>query len=584
MSTLIQCKKISFSAGTKLLFSEIDLTIAASTNKPFRAGLVGHNGSGKSTFFSLLSKSIQSDSGEVLFSKELRLETVEQFIDPALNELNLAQAVAVKLPKSERSFSDYKISMLLEQLAFSQHEFNYKVADLSGGQQNRLMFARALINDPNLILFDEPTNHLDINTILIFEEYLKNRLHAGFIVISHDREFLDSVTTQTLFLRDQRLYRIDLPFTPASQQLAQQDQADAARRREEEKNIRRLRASAKQLATWGKVYDNEKLARKAKSMEKRIVKLEDAKTFVSKGSNLKLTLEVSRSRANRMIQIENTDIAPPGNSNYVLFHVEDFFVRPGERVALLGANATGKTTFIKMIMKQYASGAHGPNWESMTSSGTIKFNPQCQIGYYDQELENLDNSISLLQTLRNNCDATEEVYSTSLIHSGFPYRELDKKVAVLSGGEKARLMFLIIKLNQPNFLILDEPTNHIDIQGKEELEAQILDSGATTLITSHDRRFVDNISDRYLLIDNGQLREIHNPAEFYQSAIAKVSINRDLKTSEVIQVPQSEEEVLQRIVELEYKLQDDLQRKPKHQKSALQLQWRQELDVLNGKL
>lgn len=155
---------------------------------------------------------------------------------------------------------------------------------------------------------------------------------------------------------------------------------------------------------------------------------------------------------------------------------------------------------------------------------------------------------------------------------------------MLSGGEKARLMFLIIKLNQPNFLILDEPTNHIDIQGKEELEAQILDSGATTLITSHDRRFVDNISDRYLLIDDGQLREIHNPAEFYQSAIAKVSINRDLKTSEVIQVPQSEEEVLQRIVELESKLQDDLQRKPKHQKSGLQFQWRQELELLNDKL
>jgi ATPase subunit of ABC transporter with duplicated ATPase domains len=279
-----------------------------------------------------------------------------------------------------------------------------------------------------------------------------------------------------------------------------------------------------------------------------------------------------------MIQIEKTDILPPGTGTGVLFHVDDFFVRPGERVALLGANGTGKTTLIKMIMEQYADGA------GVADSRSVKFNPQCQIGYYDQELENLDGSISLLQTLRNNCDSTEEAYNTSLINSGFPYRELDKKVAVLSGGEKARLMFLIIKLNQPNFLILDEPTNHIDIQGKEELESQILESGATTLITSHDRRFVDNISDRYMLIDNGELREIHDPAEFYRSTITMFSTNPDLKVTNQIKVPESEEEILHRIVELEAKLHDDLQRKLKHQKSELQAQWRQEIDLLNGKL
>jgi ATPase subunit of ABC transporter with duplicated ATPase domains len=578
MSTLIQCKKVSYSAGTKPLFDEIDLTISAAGSEPFKAGLVGHNGSGKSSLVSLLSKSRQPDSGEVVLSKDLRLETVEQFIDPALNELSVAQALAAKLPRSEQAFSEYKTSILLEQLAFSTDEFDYKVADLSGGQQNRLMFARALITEPNFILFDEPTNHLDINTILVFEEYLKHRLAAGFIVISHDREFLDSVTTQTLFLRDQRLLRIDLPFTLASEKLFEQDKADAARRQEEEKNIKRLRASAKQLATWGKVYDNEKLARKAKSMEKRIVKLEEAKTFVTRGSNLKLTIDVSRSRANRMIQIEKADIVPPGSDTDILFHIDDFFVRPGERVALLGANGAGKTTLIKKIMEQSGDG------RGVKESRLVKFNPQCQIGYYDQELENLDNSVSLLQTLRNNCDSTEEVYSASLIHSGFPYRELDKKVEVLSGGEKARLMFLIIKLNQPNFLILDEPTNHIDIQGKEELESQIMESGATTLITSHDRRFVDNICDRYLLIDKGELREIHNPEQFYQSTIEKISTERDSKTANMARIPESEEEILKRIVELESKLEADLQRKPKHQKPGLQAQWREEIDLLNGKL
>jgi ATPase subunit of ABC transporter with duplicated ATPase domains len=429
-----------------------------------------------------------------------------------------------------------------------------------------------------MILFDEPTNHLDINTIMVFEDFLKNRLNTGYIVISHDREFLDSVTNQTLFLRDQQLLRIDLPFTQAAIKLAEQDQAAEARRQEEEKNIKRLQASARQIALWGKVYDNEKLARKAKSMEKRIVKLEETKTHVSKGSNLKLTLEVSKSRANRMIQIENTHINPPGNSKDSLFYIEDFFIRPAERVALLGANGVGKTTLIKLMMQQYDNG------EGVLSAKQVRFNPQCQIGYYDQELENLNESDSLIQVLRNNCDSTEEIYRSSLIHSGFPYRELDKQVAVLSGGEKARLMFLIIKLNQPNFLILDEPTNHIDIQGKEELEAQILESGATALITSHDRRFVDIVANRYLLIENGKVREIQDPEEFYRSTIGKISTKSQAKTVVAETTPESEEEILQRIIELESLLEADLQRKPKHQKQQLQVQWQNEIDRLNSKL
>ena len=483
--------------GTKPILNEVDLTITSSQSMPFRAGLVGFNGSGKSTLFSLLNKSQQPDSGEITFNKSLRMETVEQFIDPALLDLTLTQAVAVKLTESERAFSEYKISTLVQQLGFVESEFDFKVKDLSGGQQNRLMFARALIDDPDLILFDEPTNHLDLNTILIFEDFLKNRLNAGYIVISHDREFLDTVTNQTLFLRDQQLQSIELPFTAAAEKLAEQDQAAEARRQDEEKNLKRLKASARQMATWGKVYDNEKFARKAKSMEKRISRLEENKTTVVKASNLKLTLDVTKSRAKRMVQIEQTDICAPGDNSHKLFHIEDFFIRPGERVALLGANGVGKTTLIKLLIDQYADG------EGLLNATTVNFNPQCQIGYYDQELANLVDEQSLLQTLRNRCDSTENVYQSSLIHAGFPYRELDKKVAVLSGGEKARLMFLVIKLNQPNFLILDEPTNHIDIQGKQELEDQILESAATALITSHDRRFVDTVANRYLLIEAG---------------------------------------------------------------------------------
>jgi ATPase subunit of ABC transporter with duplicated ATPase domains len=460
MTTLLQCYRVSHAAGTKHLFQELDLTIQSGD----KIGMVGHNGCGKSTLLSILNRNQPPDDGEIAFNNSLVLETVEQFIDVRLTKLTLFDALLEKLPAAERSFGEYRVSMLLEQLGFMADEFQYRVDALSGGQQNRLMFARAIINDPNLVLFDEPTNHLDLSTILLFEDFLNNSLTAGFILISHDRQFLDSVTNRTLFLRDERLYSFNLPYSAAKEKLAAQDEAAATTRNAEEKTISTLQASAKRLALWGKVYDNKKLARKAKSMEKRIAKLEDDKTFVSKGSNLKLTLAVSGSRANRMVQIEDSWIKAPGDDDTDLFYIEDFFIRPGERVALLGINGVGKTTLIKQMIDHHAE---------VTRSDQIRFNPQCRIGYYDQELEMLDKSKSLVTTLSTHCTGSASDFKSALIHAGFPYADLDKDVAVLSGGERARLMFLIIKLNQPNFLILDEPTNHIDIQGKEELETQI---------------------------------------------------------------------------------------------------------------
>lgn len=377
--------------------------------------MVGHNGSGKSTLLSILNGSQPPDAGEIAFNNSLILETVEQFIDLRLTRLTLFEALLEKLPEPERSFSEYRVSMLLEKLGFTADEFHYSVASISGGQQNRLMFARAVINDPNLVLFDEPTNHLDLSTILLFENFLNHTLTAGMIIISHDRQFLDSVTNRTLFLRDERLYSFNLPYSQARDQLAAQDEAAIATRNAEEKTIKSLRASAKRLATWGKVYDNEKLARKAKSMEKRITKLEQVKTFVSKGSNLKLTLDVSSSRANRMVQIEDRWIKAPDSDATNLFYIEDFFIRPGDRVALLGVNGVGKTTLIKQMIDRYTEDPGGDE---------IKFNPQCRIGYYDQELEMLDKRKTLVATLSSHCNGSESDFKSALIHAGFPYQDL----------------------------------------------------------------------------------------------------------------------------------------------------------------
>jgi ABC-type multidrug transport system ATPase subunit len=189
----------------------------------------------------------------------------------------------------------------------------------------------------------------------------------------------------------------------------------------------------------------------------------------------------------------------------------------------------------------------------------------------------------MVQTLTDNCPGSENDCKTALIKAGFPYLDLDKKVAVLSGGEKARVMFLLIKLNKPNFLILDEPTNHIDIQGKQELESQILEANATVLITSHDRRFVDIIADRFILIDQGLMKEINDPQTFYN--LEAPVINKPINVAEEISDnPGNEDEILQRIIELETRLTEDRGRKTKFQKPKMQEQWSAEIEQLNSRL
>ena len=505
MSLLLQCHHVTHRTGTETLFRDISLTV----NTSDRTGLVGHNGSGKSTLLGLLNGSTEADEGDFTRGRDLRVETVEQFIPDALLDFSLKEALTDKLPPDERETDIYRVELLLADLGFAEHEHQHRVKDLSGGQQNRLMFARAVLNEPSLILFDEPTNHLDLKTLLIFERVLTGMRNA-FVIISHDRAFLDRVTTKTVFLRDQRLHSFDMPYSRARLALDEQDAAATSTREVEEKQINRVEASAKRLALMGRNYNSKKFARRAKSMEKRAERMKQDKTFVTRGSGLHLSLDMNTAAADRMLHIENCDIRAPGQADdQRLFHIENMMIKPGERVALLGRNGAGKTTLIKQIMASHAQNPEGDR---------IRFNPQCDIGYYDQELELLDPKKDLMMTLRARTSGNEDQLKKALINAGFPYDQFGKKVAVLSGGEKARLMFLIIKLGSPNFLILDEPTNHIDLDGREELEAEIMSSAATVLITSHDRQFTDNIAHRYLLINKGKLRELHSPDAFYRVA------------------------------------------------------------------
>ena len=523
-----------------------------------RVALVGHNGCGKSTLLNVLAGQGALDDGEVVRRRGLRLGRVEQFLPEGLRDARLVDAV-VDVAEGE----PWRAEAELLAMGFSEDQFDIPVAGLSGGQENRLMFARALVQEPELLLLDEPTNHLDLATVLLFEGALK-AFGGAFVLVSHDREFLDAVCNRTAFIEEGRVRRFELGFSDAREALAEQNEAAALARENEEREIAQLSASAKRLAQWGKNYDSEKLSRRARNIERRVERLEAAKTHVPKGSPLDLELELGASRARQALALEGVEVSVPGRH---LFSIEEVVIRPGERVALLGANGVGKTTLIRRIVDALDA-----------EDAEVRFNPQTTLGYYDQELEEAAGSVSLFDFVRKRVDGVDQTVRGRLIHAGFTYEDQDKRMNALSGGERARVLFAVLSMRGPNFLILDEPTNHIDIDGKEQLEDALLNSGATVLVTSHDRRFLETVAERYLWIREGRLQEVHDLARYY------AALGEAAGTTAASSDDDASADLLTRIVELEALLEADRARKPKFQKPANQAAWQAEIDRLYRKL
>ena len=571
--SLVNIINISYQAGTKKLFEDLSFSIEAGD----RIGLVGHNGCGKSSLLSLLLGVHSPDDGRVQIQRGLKIGSVEQFVPEAIAGLAAIGALVDSLNDEERITRRFEAETLLYSLGFDEWQFSQPLEALSGGQKSLVLFARALIKQPELILLDEPGNHMDVSAMASLKAFLTGHQVPAFLMISHDRDLLDSVTNRTLWLRDERCYSFQLPYSQSRLALTEQDEAAAKARATEEKQIDKLKASAKRLATWGKVYDNEDLARKAKSMEKRVDKLEANKTFVTQGTGLALKVDADLLRSKQVFAFESESIESPDHR--LLYKIPELVFRPGDRIALLGVNGSGKSSCIKHLLTHYK--------EDVGQQTTTRFNPNVRIGYFDQELEQFDQSLGIFDWVLVHCRAREEEVKQTLIQWGFAYRDHFRKVNFLSGGERARLLLLTFQLDQPNLLIMDEPTNHIDLQGKEQLEQELLIDGVSLLFTSHDRHFLEQVATRYWFIDRGELREIYDLNVFYDS-LSSMDIKKPLTGFEKELTTEyslpHEEEILERICKLEQLLAEDKNRKPKFQKAKKQQQWQRELDDLVGQL
>ena len=573
MTTLISAQALQLDTHDGFLFNELAFTLRQGD----RIGLIGHNGCGKSTLLGLLGGTRVATAGTIHYARACRLQHVEQHLPAALASLSLYDALLA--PVLEQPELHWRVDSLLAELGFDQETAQVPVHSLSGGQHTRLLLGRALLQEPNVLLLDEPSNHLDLPSLLWLEQFLL-AWRGAFILVSHDQRLLDNVATRSWILRDSRLYDFELPCGPALAALAEMDVAAAARHAAEQKEIDRLAVSSARLALWGRTYDNEDLARKAKTMQRRIDKLKDAQAFVSDGAPWCLRLRGKALAADQLLAFDGLDVRAVPTSA-VLFRTDQLWLKPGDRVALLGANGSGKSSLLRLCWQAI---------QGQEERSDLRYHHAANIGYYDQSLRQLSDDADLSDALypfavQNEAARSQVARRQALISAGFPYARHGQTVATLSGGERARLLFLGLSLASYHLLLLDEPSNHLDMQGKAELGLALQGFEGGCLLVSHDRDLIETACNRYWVVADGQLEEWPDAA----SAYARLS-------TEDGQGPLSAPRVdaaahapahgdvdvqLERLCELEQLLAQDLARKPRHQKPASQQAWLAELECLN---
>ncbi|KPU03794.1 ABC transporter [Enterobacter cloacae subsp. cloacae] len=569
MSTLLTAQSLRVDTAFGTLFDSLSFTL----KKGDRIGLLGDNGCGKSTLLKVLDGTDSPAAGSVALAGHCLMARVEQHLPEAIYPLTMLDAVLAQLPTTERESLRWKAETLLAGMGFTPQDMALTSATLSGGQHTRLLLARALIGDPDLLLLDEPSNHLDLTTMLWLEQFLQN-WSGSFVLVSHDRQLLDAVTNGSWILRDKMLHYFALPCTAARQALVAKDESDALRHKAEQKEIDRVTASARRLATWGKVYDNEDLARKAKQMEKQVERLKESQTELTAGSPWTLTLRGDALRADRLLEMENLGVPPaPGLPD--LFHVDIARLKSGDRVAIVGRNGCGKSSLMKLIWRHFSG---------EPSEAGLKLHPRVSPGYYDQTLNQLPDEATIFDALEPFAPAPQD-RKMALISAGFPWARHGQKVSTLSGGERSRLLFVGLTLARYSLLMLDEPTNHLDMEGKEALATTLQQFDGGVLLVSHDRQLIAQSCNRFWLIEDGLLSEWHDAEAVFERLRERTGLMASSASPAVADVKaQASDDLLERLIALETLLAEDLARKPKHQKPHLQVQWRKEIEVIEVKL
>ena len=382
-----------------------------------------------------------------------------------------------------------KISSALRGLGFSDYDFTQTLNSFSGGWKMRAELARILVNQPDVILLDEPTNHLDIISISWLENYLQ-RFEGAVIVISHDRLFLDNVTKRTLEISQGRL--LDFPYAYSKYKLVREEELERLgdAKKQQDKDIKQT----KELIDKFRAKKNK--AAFAQSLIKKLEKTERIEVENDSVSGMKIAFPLSVQPGKWVLEMHDMG---KSYGDRVLFRDINLTVGRGEKIALLGANGVGKSTLLKRIMSK------------VEGDGIVNYGHNVQITYFAQDqAEGLDVNKTIYETVDDVAIGDIRKDLRSILGAFlFTGEDVDKKVGVLSGGERARLALCLLLLSPSNFLIFDEPTNHLDIKSKEVLKNALLNYEGTFIVVSHDREFLEGLTNRIWDIEDKTLKIHH---------------------------------------------------------------------------
>lgn len=553
LCTMLNLESLGVHLPQGYLFNDISVQI----NERDRIGLVGKNGAGKSTLLKIIAGHAKASEGFVHKAKECeigfltqdivvasdnavfkyvldsneKLKTISERID-AINEQLVERTdydsdeylgLLDELNDLNHEFTILEgpqwaevVASALKGLGFKEKEFEKPLNNFSGGWKMRAELAKILVNQPDVLLLDEPTNHLDIISIAWLEEYLKT-FPGAVIVISHDRLFLDNVTKRTLEISKGKL--LDFPYAYSKYKTVRAEELErlASAKKQQDKDIKQT----EELINKFRAKKNK--AAFAQSLIKKLEKTDRIEVDDDTIRGLNITFPLSVQPGKWVLEMEDLRKAYGDN---LLFKDINLTVGRGEKIALLGANGTGKSTLIKSIMGM------------IDKEGEVRYGHNVSIAYFAQDqAEKLDKSKTVYETVDE--IATGEIRKNLRgILGAFLFQgdDIDKKVGVLSGGERTRLALCQMLLSPSNFLILDEPTNHLDIQSKAILKDALKQYEGTFIVVSHDREFLKGLTNRIWDIDEQKLKIHHfDVPEFLEMKLSKLSGTQEKKDKSEVQ-------------------------------------------------
>lgn len=533
---VLSCKDICKSYGINDILKNITFSI----NEGEKVGVIGANGEGKSTLFKIITKELSQDSGEIFIDKNKTLGYLSQnlalnsekniyeesisvfndilYIEDRLSSMEVKMnepydennaAYHDKLIKDYTTLQDvyshkggyiYKgeISRVLKGLGFTEDDFYKSISTLSGGQKTRVALCKLLLRKPDILLLDEPTNHLDLEAIAWLEEYMK--VYKGTVlVISHDRFFLDSVTTSTFEVINGAVDCYNVPYTKFIELRKKNYETKLKAYNLQQNEIKRQEAIIEKFRS----FNREKSIRAAESREKALDKIERIDAPPSEKEASKIKFEASIKSGYDVLHIENLS---KSYGEKILFRNLNMDLKRSDKIALIGENGRGKTTLFKIIMDKISA-----------DTGIKILGTNVNVGYYDQEQSDLNLNKTIIDEVWDDypnltTSKLRGVLASFLFTGDDAFKSIDK----LSGGEKCRINLLKLMLSKSNLLLLDEPTNHLDIMSREALEDALLNYDGTVVVISHDRYFLNKVVNRILELNEDGVVEFLGNYSYYQ--------------------------------------------------------------------